>query len=179
MTTNHSQLCMAKQTANTTVTLLTRGNTSEQCKETNSSLPGHNSASNTTNPGDSNMITRISSSLIEEINRLSTQRHKLALEAHVADPGDIVITITPVILEEECNGCGSVPVGAVQVEFENVGAGNCMGDFEGLGWGEVRGGSEVEVVAVFEEFHGFRGGGGWSCPEENGMDFYLAGEAVV
>lgn len=124
------------------------------------------------------MIARIGSSLVEEIDGLAVQRHKLALEAHVPDAGDVVVPAAPVVFEKERNRGGTVPVRAVQRHFENIGPGQGLRDLEGLGWGEVGGGCEVEVVAVFEELHGFRGGGRRGGPDENGVDFYLASEAV-
>lgn len=46
------------------------------------------------------MILRVRRSLIEEINRLPGQLHELSLEAYIPNLSDILLTVTPIILEE-------------------------------------------------------------------------------
>lgn len=109
------------------------------------------------------MITRVSSSLIQEADGLSVQRHELALEANVANLGDILLTVTPIVLNEDCNGGGGVPMGTVHWNFEDVLAGHGLWDLDGLGRGEIGDNREIQIVAVLEELEslgGSRGGCG-------------------
>jgi hypothetical protein len=96
------------------------------------------------------MITGISSSLVQEADRLSVQCHELALEANVANLSDILLTVTPIILDEDGDGGGGVPVGTIQWNFEDVLTRYGLWDLDGLGRGKVGGNGEVQVVAVFE-----------------------------
>ena len=60
------------------------------------------------------MILWIRSSLIEEVNRFPRQLHKLPLEPNISNLGNILFAITPIILEEQCDGGGSVPMRSVE-----------------------------------------------------------------
>jgi len=92
-------------------------------------------ASKITKTRDGDMITRVSSSLVQEADRLTIQGRKLSLETNVANPGDIVFAVTPVILKEKSDGRSSVPMGAIQRQLEDIGTGHRSGDLDGLGWG--------------------------------------------
>lgn len=78
------------------------------------------------------MIVRVRSGLIQEANRLAIQRHELPLEPNVSDLSDILLSATPIILKEECDGRGSVPVSPVQRELKDIRTGHGLGDFQGL-----------------------------------------------
>lgn len=89
------------------------------------------------------MVAGVGSSLVQEADRLSIQRHELALEANVANLGDILFTVAPIVLDKDCNGGSGVPMGAIQGRFKNVLARNRPGDLDGLGRGEVGGSREI------------------------------------
>lgn len=125
------------------------------------------------------MIARIRRGFVEEINRLPIQRHELALEPNIAYPSHILVATAPVVLKEECDRRSGIPVRAIQRKFKNIRTGKGLRDLDFLVWGEVRSGGEVEVVAVFEEFQGFGSGGTRSRPDQNGMNFDLAGKSGV
>lgn len=78
------------------------------------------------------MVIRISSSFIQEANRLTIQRHKLTLEPYVSNLGNVLLAVTPVIFKEKGDGGSSVPVRAVQWQFKYVSAGDRLRDLEGL-----------------------------------------------
>lgn len=79
------------------------------------------------------MILRIGSSLVEEVDRLTRQLHKLPLEPHISHLGDIFIAVTPIILEKQRDRGRGVPMRAVEWELENVLAGHWARDLECLG----------------------------------------------
>lgn len=127
------------------------------------------------------MILRVRSSLIQNRNGLPIQRHKLALEPKVANARNVLLPITPIMLEEQRDGRRRVPVCAVQGDFEDVRVGTCQGLWNGefLRRGEVCCGREVEVWSVAEELDGFRGGGTRGGEDEEGVQFDLACETVI
>lgn len=84
------------------------------------------------------MVTGVGSSLIQEAHGLPVQRHELALKPNVSYLGDIVVPVTPVILEEKCDRCCSVPVSPVEWQFKNIGTDNWLRDLDGLCWREFR-----------------------------------------
>lgn len=77
-------------------------------------LTGHGASPHIANSRNRNMIAGISSSLIQKANRFSVQRHELALEANVANFGDILLAITPIVLDKDGDGGSGVPMGAVK-----------------------------------------------------------------
>lgn len=78
------------------------------------------------------MVVRVGSSLIQKANRLAIQRHELALEPNVSDLSDILLSTTPIILKEECDGRGGVPVSPVQRELKDISTGHGLRDFQSL-----------------------------------------------
>jgi hypothetical protein len=78
------------------------------------------------------MILGISSSLVEEVNRLPGQLHKLPFETDISNLGNILLAITPVILKEERDGSSSVPMRAVKRQFENIRTGDRLRDLDCL-----------------------------------------------
>ena len=106
------------------------------------------------------MITRVCCRLIKEVDRFAIQCRELTLEPNIPDLGHVFFSITPIVLEEKGDRSSRVPVSTVQIQFEDIGSRNWLRDFQFLRRGEFRGGCEVEVVAVFEEFYGL--GGRWS-----------------
>ena len=123
------------------------------------------------------MITRVSSSLVQEADRLPVQRHELALKADVANLGDVLVTVTPIVFKKDRNGGSGIPMRAVQSDLKDILASHGLWDLDGLGWREVGGSREVQVVAILEKLECFRGSGGGRGVDENGVKFNLAGEA--
>lgn len=78
------------------------------------------------------MVLWVRCSLIEEVDRLARQLHKLPLEPHIPNLGDIFLAITPVILEEQRDRGSGVPMRTVEREFENVCARYRLWDLERL-----------------------------------------------
>lgn len=81
------------------------------------------------------MVAGVGSSLVQEADRLSIQCHELALEANVANLGDILITVAPIVLDKDCNRGSGVPMCAIQGQFKNVLAWDGLWDLDGLGGG--------------------------------------------
>lgn len=98
------------------------------------------------------MITRVCCRLIKEVDRFAIQRRELTLEPNIPNLGHFFFSITPIVFKEKGDRSSCVPVSTVQIQFEDIGSRNWLRDFQFLRWGELRGGCEVEVVAVFEEF---------------------------
>jgi hypothetical protein len=63
------------------------------------------------------MILRIRRPLIEHLNRLTTQPHKLSLERQVADPSDIV---TEIIFDEQRQAISIAEEGALDGNLLDV-----------------------------------------------------------
>lgn len=94
-------------------------------------------ASNVIETRDGDVIIRVRSSFVQEADRFTVQRHELALETDIANLGDIILAVCPVVLEEKCDGCGGVPMGAVQRKLENIGTSHGLGDLDGLSRGKL------------------------------------------
>ncbi len=68
-------------------------------------------------PHNRRMILRIRRPLIEHLNRLTTQPHKLSLERQVADPSDIV---TEIIFDEQRQAISIAEEGALDGNLLDV-----------------------------------------------------------
>lgn len=123
------------------------------------------------------MVAGVGSSLIQEADRLSVQRHELALEANVANLGDILITVAPIVLDKDCNRGSSVPMGAIQGQFKNVFSWDRSWDLNGLGRGKIGGSREIQVVSVLEKLESLGSCRGGCGVEEDRVQFDLASEA--
>lgn len=95
------------------------------------------------------MILRVRSSLVQEVHRLATELHPLALETNITDCRRVFLALRPVVLEKEIEASGRVENGAFERDFLKFVA---LRELEGLCGCELRGGAEVEVVAVGVEF---------------------------
>lgn len=142
-------------------------------------LAGHDTTADIIDTRDGDMIIRVGSSFVQEADGLTIQSHELTLETNVANLGDVVLAVSPIILEEESDRCGGIPMSAVQREFEDIGAGYGLRDLDGLGRGELGGSGEVEIIAVLEQLDGLRSSGSWCSVQEERVKFDLAGEAGV
>lgn len=100
-------------------------------------------------PNNRLMILRIRRRLIQHTHRLLIQLHKIPLEPQIANPRDILLAVTPIVLEEQRQAARRVEVRALDGDFLDLGG---LADGQGLGRGFVRRGLEVEVVGVEEEF---------------------------
>ena len=76
-------------------------------------LSRHNSAPDTTDPSNWNMILRIGRSFIEEVDRLPRQLHELAFEAYVPNLSNVFFTITPIIFNKKCDRGSRIPMGTI------------------------------------------------------------------
>ena len=122
------------------------------------------------------MITGVSSGLVQKADGLLVQRHEVALEGNVAYPRHIFLARAPVVLEEERERARRAELGALHGErLHLVG----LRERECLRGSELRGGAEVEVVAVDKhlERRGRRGRG--RCADEDLVEAHLASEAVT
>lgn len=96
------------------------------------------------------MVARICGRLVEHAYRLAIQSHKLALKPNVSDLRDILLPAAPVILEEQSDRSSRVPMRAVQRQLKNILPRHWLRHLDGLRWGEIGSGCEVQVGAVFE-----------------------------
>lgn len=120
------------------------------------------------------MILRIRRLFIQNLKRFSIQLGKLALEPNPIHPRHVLLASAMIILDEQGE--------AVRVAKERSADGEvldfvCARDCEGLGWSAVDGGGKVEVVGVAKEFECGWAGGGVGGAEEDGVEFYYAGES--
>lgn len=123
------------------------------------------------------MITRVRSSLVQEANRLPVQRHELALKPDVANLGDVLVAVTPIVFNKDGNGGSGIPMGAVQRDLKDILASHGLWNLDGLGRREVGGSRKIQIVAILEKLECFGGSGGGRSVDEDGMKFNLAGEA--
>ena len=89
------------------------------------------------------MVAGVGSSLVQEADRLSIQRHELTLETNVANLGDVLLTIAPIVLDKDGDRGSGIPMCAIQGQFENVFAWHGLWDLDGLGRREVGGSREI------------------------------------
>lgn len=132
-----------------------------------------------TNPGDRDVITGVGGRLVHESHGLSVQSHELTLKTDVADFGDFLLTITPVVLKEKSNRSGGVPVGAVQRDLKDISSSLGLGDLESLDRRQLRGKRKVEIVTVLEELDGLGGRRGGRSVDQESMELGLTGETMV
>ena len=122
------------------------------------------------------MILRISRRLIQEIHRLATQLHPLAFKPNVAYPRLVLFTLAPIVLEKQVQRSYRIEERAFDGDFLDVVA---LCELEYLGWWEIGGSAEVEVVAVDEEFEGLGCAGGGGGAEEDAVEADLGCEAIL
>lgn len=89
------------------------------------------------------MVAGVGGTLVQKADRLSIQRHELALETNVANLGDILLTIAPIVLDKDGDRGSGVPMCAIQGQFENIFAWDGLWDLDGLDRAEVGGSREV------------------------------------
>lgn len=120
------------------------------------------------------MIPRIRRRLIQNILRGPPQRRPLAAEAEVRNPRNVFVTVAKVIGEEEGQAAHGVEARAPHGEFLDL---RGLAELKGLGRRGVVGRGEVDVVPVEEDVQRLGGGGGGGGAQEDGVEFYLGGEA--
>lgn len=120
------------------------------------------------------MIPRIRRRLIKYILRRPPQRRPLAAEAEVRDARDVLVAVAKVVGEEERQAAHGVEARAPHGEFLDL---RGLAELKGLGRRGVVGRGEVDVVPVEEDVQGLGGRGGGGGAQEDGVEFYLGGEA--
>lgn len=60
------------------------------------------------------MVVWVRSSFVQDTNRLSVQRHEVPLEAEIVHVGQILTAIGVIVLEEQIDRSGRVPMSTVE-----------------------------------------------------------------
>jgi hypothetical protein len=122
------------------------------------------------------VIRRIRCGFIENTDWFFAQLHELAFEANVADSGDILVPVSPIILKEQRHNASTVEQRSFDGILLHIVA---LRQIKGLSGRQISRGAKINIVPIDVQLERERRGRRGGSAKQDGVQSDLASESNI